>query len=232
VISVPGIFITGTDTGVGKTAVAAGLLVGLRAAGVRAAGMKPVAAGCVATPAGLRNDDAELLLALSPSGLAYETVNPFAFERPRAPHLEALRCGEPIDMGRIVAARDEIARAAGFVVVEGAGGWRVPLGDGLQTRDLARALGYPVLLVVGLRLGCISHALLSAEAIAADGLALAGWAAVALDPAYEDVVETLETLSARIDAPLFGEIPWQDGPEPAFTAGHLDIARIAGTARD
>ena len=168
------VFIAGTDTGVGKTYVSCALLLALRAKGLRAVGMKPVASGCMATPAGLRNDDALALIAASDPRPPYATCNPFAFIEPVSPHLAAAADRAEVTMAPIQTAFACLADSAEVVLVEGVGGWLAPLSPVLEANALPRTLGLPVILVVGLRLGCINHALLTAEAIYRDGLALAG----------------------------------------------------------
>ncbi len=202
-----GWFVTGTDTGVGKTCVAAALLRALVQSGGNAVGMKPVASGCRETPEGLRSADAEALVANSSIVPAYSEVNPYAFLDPVAPHLAAAARSVSIRVDVIRAHFDRLARRASWMVVEGAGGWRVPLNEAETMADLARALGLPVLLVVGLRLGCLNHALLTVEAIRADGIPLAGWVANAIDPATALVQENIATLSRRIAAPLLATVP-------------------------
>ncbi len=203
------LFITGTDTGVGKTRVAVALLQQLSAEGLRAAGMKPVATGGESTPAGLRNADALSLQQHSHGRPAYELINPCLYAPPIAPHIAAHRAGAPIDMGRIISAYRQLAGAADWVIVEGAGGWRVPLNERQDIAAIARALELPVVLVVGLRLGCINHALLTAEAIARDGLPLAGWVANQIDPAYDTAEETTACLAHRLPAPLLSQCGWR-----------------------
>ncbi len=203
-----GYFVTGTDTGVGKTWVTLSLMCALKARGLTVAGMKPVASGCRTTSAGLRNPDAELIGKEASQPAPYDLVNPYAYSPAIAPHIAAGDAGGAIDLARIVSAHKELVAGADFVVVEGVGGWRVPLNDHQSIADLARCLAYPVLLVVGLRLGCISHAVMTAETIAADGVVLAGWIANQLDPAYERSSETVETLRRSRGAPLLGQLPW------------------------
>jgi len=198
------LFVTGTDTGIGKTRVGVALLRALRARGVRACGMKPVASGCEATADGLRNDDALALIAASDPVPAYSTCNPYAFAPPIAPHLAARAVGDEIVLAPIRVAFDVLRAHADRVVVEGVGGWMAPLSDSLAQADVARALDLDVVLVVGLRLGCINHALLSARAIQADGCRLAGWIANRVDPSMAVADENIATLRARIDAPLLG----------------------------
>ncbi|RWU23656.1 dethiobiotin synthase [Pseudomonas alkylphenolica] len=204
----PAYFIAGTDTDVGKTTVAAGLLHAAQLAGLTTLGAKPVASGCVVTAKGLRNDDALALMAQSTLILPYEQVNPFAFEPAIAPHLAAREAGVALSVpGLLAPMRDILAQGADFTLIEGAGGWRVPLSDQANLSDLAIALKLPVILVVGVRLGCISHALLSAEAIARDGLQLAGWVANIVDPRTSRLEENLATLAERLPAPCLGRVP-------------------------
>lgn len=202
------VFVTGTDTGVGKTQVAAGLLRLLRRQGKSVVGYKPVASGCEATPEGLRNEDAVLLQAESAPSPRYELINPYAFAPPIAPHLAAARSGVVIDIAHLTACFHHLAGLAEHVVVEGAGGWLVPLSGAATMADLCAALKLPVILVVGIRLGCLNHALLTAEAIAARGLRLDGWVANRVDPACREADELIRDLCARLRAPLLGDVPW------------------------
>lgn len=202
-----GVFVTGTDTGVGKTLFAAALLLRLGDAGVRAAACKPVAAGCRVEGTRRVNADAELLAAVAPVQRPLEIVNPVALEPAIAPHIAAAEAGLALEPGPLVAACRIAAEGADYLVVEGAGGWRVPLGPRTTLADLARGLGLPVVLVVGLRLGCLNHALLSAEAIRADGLSLAGWVANPVDPAMPRLEENVATLVERLPAPLLARMP-------------------------
>lgn len=202
-----GLFITGTDTGCGKTFVSIGLLRALARCGLRVAGMKPVASGCEQSADGrLVNSDALALQAACSDAWDYAHTNPYAFLEPIAPQFAAARAGHVIDPAAIEIAYDALATASDCVIVEGIGGWRVPLGESLAQRDLVHGLDLQVLLVVGLRLGCINHALLTAEALASDGVPLAGWIANGADPAYATVTETIATLGVRIPAPLLGSI--------------------------
>ena len=220
--SVKGYFITGTDTEIGKTEVTLGLMIRYRTAGRRVLGMKPVASGCEETPDGPRNADAKRILAAADSPVDYELVNPYAFVPPVAPHLAAAQSGVEIRFDGIRTAFDGLSRQADLVFVEGVGGWRVPLGPDGDLADLAVALGLPVVLVVGLRLGCINHALLTVESILWRGLALAGWVANSVDPAMALREENIATLRAAIDAPCLGVVPWMENPEPAAVAACLD----------
>jgi dethiobiotin synthetase len=200
------IFITGTDTGVGKTYVACRLLEQARAEGIRCAGFKPVAAGATDTAEGPRNEDALALQAAASVELPYELVNPYLLPEPVAPHIAAAEAGVRMDPARILQAHAEIAARADLVVVEGAGGWQVPLTEDLLYSELVTQAGWPVLLVVGMRLGCLNHALLSAQAIRA-ATCLAGWVANCLPPRQPRLEANLMTLGRRLPAPLLGVIP-------------------------
>lgn len=202
-----GLFVTGTDTGVGKTLVAGAIIRALAGHGVRAAPFKPVAAGCEQTPEGPRNADAVDLLAASVLPLDYEAVNPVALDPAIAPHIAAAEVRRRIDVGALCAAAGRLASGAHCVVVEGAGGWYVPLGPSATMADLAAELGLPVVLVVGMRLGCLNHALLAAEAIPRSGLTLGGWIANQVDPDMARVEENIAALDARIEAPRLGVVP-------------------------
>jgi len=215
------VFITGTDTGVGKSIVSASLLRALQAQGVRALGMKPVASGCTMSAEGLRNNDAELLRTHGSGAPDYALVNPYALPEPIAPHVAAAQAGVEIRLDPIVAAFAALSTMSQCVVVEGVGGWAVPLSATLMQADLVRALKLPVILVVGLRLGCINHALLSARALDADGCNPIGWIANTIDPTMACVEENLATLRARLAAPCLGVLPHAHAPEPRELASHL-----------
>lgn len=222
-----GLFITGTDTGCGKTAVAAGIIHRLRSRGVTAAGMKPVASGCRRTPTGLRNEDAERLLEASGLELDYHQVNPYAFIPPVAPHLAADEAGVTISTDTILAAFRDLRRRADCVVVEGVGGWSVPLGPDFMLADLARALDLPVVLVVGMKLGCLNQALLSARAIRDDGLNLAGWIANAMDPEMERAGANLVSLKGLLaPAPCLGVVDHHAPATAEAVARHLRFDRL------
>lgn len=207
-----GMFVTGTDTGVGKTLVSCALLRGLAATGLRVAAMKPVASGSAPGPYGLRNDDALALIESTGMSLPYEQVNPYTFEPPIAPHIAAAEAGIRIELPVILKAFDRLCSDADMVVVEGVGGWQVPLAEDLTLPDLARALALPVVMVVGMRLGCLNHALLTARAIHADGLTLAGWVASHVEPEFARAEENCATLRERLPVPLLGEIPYLSEP--------------------
>ncbi|MBR0347583.1 MAG: dethiobiotin synthase [Rudaea sp.] len=218
------VYITGTDTGVGKSLVSASLLAALNARGARAVGMKPIASGSESTPAGLRNADAELLLAHGAGKPAYAEVNPYTFADPIAPHLAAADQGVEIEVARIRSAFTTLSANADIAVVEGVGGWMAPLGPRLMQADLARALGLPAILVVGLRLGCINHALLSARAIEADGIELVGWIGSGIDAQMARREDNLATLGERLRAPCLGVLPHDTAPDPTALAAYLGAA--------
>lgn len=219
-----GFFITGTDTEVGKTTIAAGLLKAIRSAGLSTAAVKPVASGCEMTVDGLRNSDALALQAQCSLPLDYAQVNPFAFAPPIAPHLAARQAGIELSVSSLLApVRQVLALQAQVTIIEGAGGWRVPLSGAAALSDLAIALQLPVILVVGLRLGCINHALLSAEAILADDLPLAGWVANLVDPHTACIDDVFATLEQRLPAPCLGRVPWLQDASPAGVASCLKL---------
>lgn len=219
-----GWFVTGTDTGIGKSLASATLLHALRARGLRAVGMKPLASGCERTPEGWRNEDALALQAASDPCPLYEDVNPYALPAPLAPELAAADAGVTVSLSPIRAAFARLAGQADAVVVEGVGGWAAPLSADLDQRDLVRALDLPVLLVVGLRLGCISHARLTARAIEADGLRLAGWIANDIDPAMARADDNFTLLRHRLSVPCWGRLPFHESPDPAKLAHLLEPA--------
>lgn len=202
-------FVTGTDTEIGKTFASCDLLTHLGGAGYRVAGLKPVASGCERTPDGLRNEDALALMAAANVTLPYEQVNPYAFEPAIAPHIAAAHAGVRIDPDR--AARSLEGLEADWVLVEGAGGWNIPLGEGRLLKHLAGAFTRQVLLVVGMRLGCINHALLSAQQILRDGFELVGWVANAVDPGMLEADANLATLDELMPAPRLAFLPWRPG---------------------
>ncbi|MGE5624890.1 MAG: dethiobiotin synthase [Bacillota bacterium] len=219
-----GVFITGTDTGIGKTRVSVGLLHALKRTGFKTVAMKPVASGATPGAEGLRNEDALALQAAATLKRPYELVNPYCFAPPFAPHLAAREAGTEIGLEKIRSAYEALCRDAGAVVVEGVGGWQVPLSETLELPDLVRELELPVLLVVGLRLGCLNHALLTARAIRADGAELAGWVANAIDSHYERPEANIATLEAELDAPLLGRLEYAPQADAATLAAALTEA--------
>ena len=206
-------FVTGTDTGVGKTFVSCALLHAMARRHPRVVGMKPVAAGLVQTPDGWDSEDAIALRAASTVRVPPALDNPVRLPDPLSPHLAAERAGTRIDIHHLVACQRELAQHADAMVVEGAGGFLVPLSPEHTGADLAQALGLPVLLVVGLRLGCLNHALLSAEAIRARGLTLAGWVANRIDPGMAAADDNIAFLRQRLGAPLLADIAHSAAPD-------------------
>ena len=201
-------YVTGTDTGIGKTLASTALLHALRSRGLRAVGMKPVASGCADTGDGLRNEDALALLAASAPRPDYADLNPYALPQPLAPEIAAREAGIEVRLDKIVAAYRRLQASADAVVVEGVGGWAAPLATALDQRDVARALRLPVLLVVGMRLGCLNHARLTARAILDDGCELAGWIANHVDADMQRQDENFELLSARMPVRCWGRLPY------------------------
>lgn len=211
-------FVTGTDTGVGKTRVAAGLLRHWRGQGLRVGAMKPIASGCRVTPEGLRNDDAERLLAECSTACAYDAVNPYAFEPPIAPHIAAAEAGRGIEIEPVLAHYRRLSAGCDRFLVEGVGGWQVPLDETRSLADLVCALDCPVIVVVGLRLGCLNHALLTVESITRAGAAFAGWVANTVDPDCERIDAQLTTLAQRWGRAPLACIPWMADPAAARIA--------------
>lgn len=222
-----GVFVTGTDTGIGKTVAACALVQALRARGLRVAPMKPVAAGAEGHDGIRANADTIALIAASGIGReAMADVTPVLLREPMAPHIAARREGLTLTISPIREAFARLAARSDFMVAEGVGGFLVPLGDDWDAADLARELALPVVLVVGMRLGCLNHALLTARAIDAGGLPLAGWIANTMDPLMAVADENVEALRQRIRAPLLGRLPYVVNPDPAFLSRHLDVAPL------
>ena len=216
-------FVTGTDTGVGKTLASAALLRALRRQRLAVAGMKPVASGCEATPGGLRNDDALLLQAEGSRPWPYQTVNPYAFEPAIAPELAAREAGVAVSLDTIATAFGSLQGGSDVVIVEGAGGFLVPLGAGLSFADLPSALGLEVILVVGLRLGCLNHARLTLEAIAHAGRCrLVGWIGNRIDPAFARLEDNLATLTRLLGSPPLAVVPPLATPAADLACTHLE----------
>ncbi len=226
-----GIFVTGTDTGVGKTLAACALIHALRVRGVRAHPFKPVAAGAVMRSGRWANEDTLALMAAAEldEGAA-DAVTPVLLREALAPHIAAAREGRTISLEAIRDAFDRIASFAPFVVVEGVGGFRVPLGDELDSIDLSREFDLPVVLVVGMRLGCLNHALLTGEAVSQAGLRLAGWIANRIDPAMAAHDENVAALEARLDVPLLGRLPHGVPPVARELASCLDVTALISPA--
>ncbi|MDH3315391.1 MAG: dethiobiotin synthase [Gammaproteobacteria bacterium] len=220
-----GVFVTGTDTGVGKTWVSLGLMASLQAQGFSVVGMKPVSAGCERTPEGLRNEDALLLQRQSSVMQPYERVNPAAFEPPIAPHIAAEEAGARINFARIRRAYDKLAVTADLCVVEGAGGWLVPLSARRSFADLVEHLGLPVMLVVAIRLGCLNHALLTVESIERRNLSLIGWVANLPAPETARAEQNIQALEKRITAPRIATVKYA----PTTSVAHF--AESLGTSK-
>ena len=216
-------FVTGTDTGVGKTRVSCVLLHALRQRGLRAVGMKPLASGSELSADGWRNDDALQLLAASDPKPAYADVNPYALPAPLAPEIAAREAGVIIETARMHQAFHRLQAMADTVVVEGVGGWAAPLAPDLDQLDLVREFRLPVVLVVGMRLGCINHARLTARAIAADGIELMGWIANEVDPDMQRRDENFELLCGRLEAPCWGRLPYQSEANPTESASRITL---------
>ena len=222
-----GVFVTGTDTGVGKTLCACALIHALKRHGVAAMPMKPVAAGASMLDGTLANEDSVALIrAASREMAALPDVTPVLLREPMAPHIAAAREGRRIALDPVIAAFGRLASASEFLVVEGVGGFAVPLDDGLDTMDLARAIALPVVMVVGLRLGCLNHALLTARAIEAAGLPFAGWIANAIDPDMPVREENVAALCERLRAPLLGRLPFSFPPDALSLASRLDVSPL------
>jgi len=218
-----GVFVAGTDTGVGKTLVACALLHGFAALGLRAVGMKPVAAGAVRRKGAWQNDDVAQLQAASSVKINPSTINPYCFAPAVAPHIAAAEAGVTIRTTTIAAHYARLARIADVVVVEGVGGLLVPLGRRSCASGIPLRLGIPVVLVVGLRLGCLNHALLTVDALQSRGLRLVGWIASQIDPRMSRRAQNLDSLRQRIGAPLLGILPHVRSPRPDRLYRTLDI---------
>lgn len=221
-----GLFITGTDTGIGKTYTSRGIMAVLQNKALRVAGMKPVASGCMHTPEGLRNEDALLLQQQSSLELPYELINPYAFELPIAPHLAAKDQGIHIDFAHILDCYNKMARQVDVVVVEGVGGWLVPLGRDRSVADLAKYLSLPVINVVGIRLGCINHALLTHNAIQSSGVELQGWVANQMEKETEYFDEVIEGIASSANAPLLGINPFNPSAQAKDIAERFDLSHL------
>jgi len=221
-------FVTGTDTEIGKTLISAAILHKLVRHGLRACGMKPIAAGAELRDGSLHNEDADMLAQAGNVHLPQHITTPYMFREPCAPHVAAALEGKTIEAVPIHTAYAEILAASDATVVEGVGGFRVPFSDDFDSADLAVQLGLPVILVVGVRLGCISHALLTAEAIVARGLVLAGWVANLVDPDMRFADESVAALVERLPAPLLGRVPRLAQPSAQAAAEYIELAGLPG----
>jgi dethiobiotin synthetase len=218
-----GYFITGTDTGVGKTCVSLGLIHAFKSQGKIVTGMKPVSAGCTRTEHGLRNEDAVQLQHESFIEIPYDIINPYAYEPAVAPHIAAQELGEKIELDTMARCYKIIADQSEVVIVEGAGGWLAPINNSETMADLVTRLQLPVILVVGIRLGCLNHALISVESIKNCRLTLAGWVANQASTHMDKSQDNIEYLKHRIPAPLLGVIPHNTRITPMQTASCLDV---------
>jgi dethiobiotin synthetase len=225
-VTIPALFVTGTDTGVGKTRAASALCRALAARGLLVAAMKPVASGCVRSAEGLRNADALALLAAMTVRAAYSDVNPYAFAPAIAPHIAAREAGVDIDLGVLDRCYERLRRQSDFLIVEGAGGWLAPLDATHGFADLAARWQMDVVLVVGLRLGCLNHALLTAESIERRGLRLRGWLANSIDPGFERSAENVSSLKDRISAPCIGCWAFEPKADPDSLARALAVDEL------
>ncbi|MBL4827613.1 MAG: dethiobiotin synthase [Spongiibacteraceae bacterium] len=217
-------FITGTDTDVGKTLFAAGLLTAANNQQLSTVAIKPLAAGCQQTPDGLRNDDALLLQACSSIALPYSQVNPVALEPAVAPHIAAAQEGRRLRVAQLAGyCQALLMQRADLALVEGAGGWRVPINSSETLADLSKELNIPVILVVGVKLGCINHALLTMQAIANDGLTLHGWVANRISADMPCYQENIATLRSMITAPCLAEVPYLEDPLPETVANFINM---------
>lgn len=221
-----GCYVTGTDTGIGKTRVSVALLHALRGQGSRAVGMKPVASGCEPIDGQWRNDDALSLQSASDLRPAYADINPFALPAATAPQLAARDAGIAVDIETILAAYGRLSAMGDMVVVEGVGGWAAPLSDTLDQAQLVRRLDIPVVMVAGLRLGCLSHARLTARAVQQDGCRLAGWIANGIDRDFDRADDYMELLRASLEAPCLGRLAYAPYAAPDMLARAIDIASL------
>jgi dethiobiotin synthetase len=221
-------FVTGTDTEIGKTLISSAILHKLVQQGVRACGMKPIAAGAEERDGELHNEDAAMLREAGNVHLPQSITTPYMLREPCAPHIAARLEGVTIEPVPIMTAYAEILGASDATVVEGVGGFCVPFSDDFDSAGLAVQLGLPVIMVVGMRLGCISHALLTAEAIVSRGLVLAGWVANQVDPDMRFADENVAALEARLPAPLLGRVPRLDNPSAALAAAYIELAGVPG----
>jgi len=221
-----GFFITGTDTDAGKTRVALGLINKLNAMGYTTTVMKPLSAGCDSTQEGLRNDDAVQLIQQASVKPTYDNVNPYAFRPAIAPHLAAEKENIEIDLSRIKKIFDDLSTQADYIVVEGAGGWKVPVNKQQTMADLARVLALPVILVTGMRLGCLNHALLTVESIQHAGIPIAGWIANTLSANFAELDENIRTLKEHLDIPFLGAVPYMEECDPQQTGQYINISGL------
>ncbi len=219
-------FVTGTDTGSGKTLASIMLMRAFKTAGQPVYGMKPVASGCMLTSAGLVSEDALQLIDNSSSRLPYALVNPVALASPCSPNIAAKLEGREVNTGQVLDAYQQLAKQEGVVIVEGIGGWRTPVFGQSGMGIIIKQMELPVVLVVGLRLGCISHALLTHESLKNENIEIAGWIANQVDPDYMYIDETVACLQDVLDCNLLGLIPYLDDPGLSKTGSYLNITTL------
>ncbi|MGL4456574.1 MAG: dethiobiotin synthase [Plesiomonas sp.] len=221
-------FVTGTDTEVGKTVVSRAFMQAAASMGHSIVGYKPIASGCTETEEGLRNSDALVLQSSASVAVPYELVNPIALREPISPHLAAKLDGIDIDFMHLSKGVTTLESQAELVLVEGCGGWRVPVTDKQSLSEWVVGEKMPVILVVGIKLGCLNHAILTAESIANDGVELVGWVANRVNPCLTHYAELIQTLRARMPAPQLGEIPYISRPEKQQLGKYMDLTPLLG----
>lgn len=223
-----GFFIVGTDTGVGKTVVSTALLIMLANQGFRTVAIKPIASGCLPTPLGLRNDDALTLQKHATHKIDYAQINPFAFAEPIAPHIAAAKSNTELIVAEVLTkTAHALSSNVDYIVIEGAGGLYVPLNNQETMADLIKAYNYPVILVVGIKLGCINHALLTLEYIYNSNIKIAGWVANVIAPNMQYIDENVDSIKHRVVLPLLGVIPYQNNLDLIAVASYLELQNIA-----
>ena len=220
-------FITGTDTGVGKTLISTALLVAANKRGLTTAAIKPIAAGCQQTAEGLHNEDALALQKVISQPLSYQQINPIALEPAIAPHIALQQIEQTVTIDQLAThCHSVLTMAAECVVIEGAGGWRVPLNANETLADLPKKMVFPIILVVGMRLGCLNHALLTVEAIQRDGVEIIGWVANQIESEMHAYKENVASLKLLLPVPCLGEIPFMRQPTPLAVAYYLHLSAI------
>ena len=224
-----GVFITGTDTGIGKTYVTLSLMEAFKEQGYKVAGMKPIASGAARKHEQLKNEDAESILQCCSESTAYELINPAVYELPVSPHIAARQTGHEINLSEIENSYKQLASKNEVVIVEGVGGWRVPISEEQNMVDLVRLLGLPVIMVVGLKLGCLNHAILTAETIKTDGLNMVGWISNRVEEDYIFPEESLKTLKNTLESPCLGDLPFDNGSVVKNQSQSLNMSLISNS---
>lgn len=217
-------FVTGTDTDVGKTLICEALLLKAKQQGLRTVGLKPIAAGAYETVEGLRNDDALRLQAAATEKLSYAQINPVLFTAAIAPHIAAAQENRRVTIASLTGyVRGAMMHPADFRIIEGAGGWHVPVNNRELLGLLPKALGIDVIIVVGLKLGCINHALLTIQAVRQSGVNVAAWVATQIDPNMANINENIESLKYMLGAPFLGFVPYNRHITAEFAAQHIEL---------